>query len=614
MYYGDMTSKGADSGARSAKSAVAQISFWARAKKYGRSHKVVSGVAFAIVLAVAWWAYAKATAAPAQTHYILGTVSTGTIVQSLSESGQVSAVNTVDVQAQVSGQLTGVYVHAGQHVRAGQTLMTIDNTTAQQALANAKAQLATDELTYQQNATQAPINYQKDQTALDNASSTLSNDYNSTYTDIVNTYLNLPTAVAQAQDTIEGYDFDTKRLQWNKDVLANLFTPQQDTTDVSAFEAKSVSEYSEADAEYEKALSLYQQTPRTASAADLDTLLSQSIAMTTSVAQDLQDELNFLNAVSNLAQTYNISLPSKFSTVQSSTNSSLSTVNGDLSTLLSDRKTLQNDKQAITSAGQTLQVDRVGNDSSGSNPISLQVEANTIAEEKQTIANDETNLSYYSVAAPFSGTVSAVNVNQGDSANGTLATIISDSQIAQLSVNEVDAAKLKLGDKATLTFDAIPDLTLTGTVAEIDSVGTVSQGVVSYTVKISFDTVDPRVKSGMTVNAAIQTGVAQHALLVPSSAVKTSGSTTYVLVFDPAIASSTAASAGSRGIVSSVPPQQVPVVTGLTDNTNTEIVSGLSEGQQIVTRTTTGTAAVTAATAGSARGGFGGGGGIRIGG
>ena len=71
-------------------------------------------------------------------------------------------------------------------------------------------------------------------------------------------------------------------------------------------------------------------------------------------------------------------------------------------------------------------------------------------------------------------------------------------------MNEVDAAKISVGNKTTLTFDATEDLTLTGKVAQIDTIGTVEQGVVSYKVKIAFDTQDERIKPGMTANASIQ--------------------------------------------------------------------------------------------------------------
>jgi HlyD family secretion protein len=74
-----------------------------------------------------------------------------------------------------------------------------------------------------------------------------------------------------------------------------------------------------------------------------------------------------------------------------------------------------------------------------------------------------------------------------------------------------------MGQKVTMTFDAIPDLTMTGTVAEIDTLGTVTQGVVSYTVKIAFDTDNTDVKPGMTVSAMIITNTKIDVCKVPLS-------------------------------------------------------------------------------------------------
>ena len=203
-----------------------------------------------------------------------------------------------------------------------------------------------------------------------------------------------------------------------------------------------------------------------------------------------------------------------------------------------------------------------------------------------------------------------------------MATLITKKQIAALSLNEVDAAKIQLGDNAMLTFDAVPDLTLTGKVVELDPVGTVSQGVVTYTAKIGFDSQDSRIKPGMSVNADIQTAVHQDALTVPSTAIKTQNGQTYVQAFVPALAVGTSTKASgttsaSAGVVSATAPKLIPVTTGISDTTNTEIVSGLTAGQQIVTKTITGTAAATASTAASASrsgsaGGLGGAGGIRL--
>lgn len=576
--------------------------------RYVSAHKIISVIVLAAVLFGGYWEYGNLTSTSSETRYVLSTVATGTIVASVSESGQVSTTNTVNIQPQVSGQITWVGVKAGDSVRAGQTLVTIDDTTALQTVAAAKQSLAASKLQYQQSQAQAPVSYQNDENTLATDKLNLQNDYNSSYNNLVSAYLNLPSLINGAQSSIYGYDFNNQKTQWNIDVLADLFTGQEDTTNVKAFKASSAADYQTADTAYTKALALYQQTPRTATSSDIDALLTQSVAAETDVAQSLQSALNFFGAVSDLAQKNDIPLPAKFSTVQASTRSYLTTANSDLTALLNDQKSLISDQQAIVNAQQAIKLDQVGNPS-GDNPISLQISANSIQQQEQTLATDEANLADYTIVAPFAGTISAVTAQVGNNASGNLATIVSKSQIADLSLNEIDAAKIALGNKVTLTFDAITDLTLTGTVAEINPIGTVSQGVVSYDVQISFDTQDSRVKPGMTVNADIETAVHQNVLTVPVGAIKTQSGSTYVLAFTPPIADSLVTAAGSQGVVSVTAPQNIPVTVGISNTTNTEVTSGLTAGEQIVVRTTTGSASATktAAATATTRSGFGGG-------
>ncbi len=168
-----------------------------------------------------------------------------------------------------------------------------------------------------------------------------------------------------------------------------------------------------------------------------------------------------------------------------------------------------------------------------------------------------------------------------------------------------------------ITFDAIDGLIATGTVNSVDLVGTVSSGVVTYNVKILIDTTDSRIKPGMSLNATIVTEEKAGVLLVPSSAIKTRGNIHYVQVLETGMASSTytrnrtASSTRMAGsvstnatrattgiaVTSATPPTEVIVTIGDADDTSTEIVSGLTAGQAVVTKTATVAQGSTATTA-----------------
>jgi RND family efflux transporter MFP subunit len=200
------------------------------------------------------------------------------------------------------------------------------------------------------------------------------------------------------------------------------------------------------------------------------------------------------------------------------------------------------------------------------------------------------------VVSLIDGTVNAVNIKNGDdlaniSSGSSRQTpiIIGDLNTlkAYISVNEVDISNVSVGQKVVLKFDAIDGLSLTGKVEKMDSLGTISSGVVTYNVTIGFDTIDPRIKPEMSVSTSIITDVKQDVLIVPVSAVKTQGGKTYVEVLN-----------------SGTTPEQKTVEIGASNGTDTEIVSGLSVGDKVVTQTIN-SSTTTSTTSSQQRGGLG---------
>jgi macrolide-specific efflux system membrane fusion protein len=172
-----------------------------------------------------------------------------------------------------------------------------------------------------------------------------------------------------------------------------------------------------------------------------------------------------------------------------------------------------------------------------------------------------------------SGTASSASNGSSSSGSGTSnassgSLVISDlsSLIARVQVNEVDLPSVKIGQKASLTFDAITDLTLSGKVTNVAISGTNSQGVVTYDVDIVPTSLDPRVKSNMSVSAVITTAVRPDVVAVPNAAVKSDTNGTYVQVL------------GADGTA-----QRVDVTAGAAGDSLTEIKEGLTVGQNVVT-------------------------------
>ena len=145
----------------------------------------------------------------------------------------------------------------------------------------------------------------------------------------------------------------------------------------------------------------------------------------------------------------------------------------------------------------------------------------------------------------------------------------------------VGHAAFKHCSSALLSFDALPGTEIPGTVTKVDTIGTVSQGVVTYNVEIEPQSLPQALKPGMSGNATITLETKPNALLVPSSAVRSDASGTYVFI--PG-GDSARLSLTDDNTATDTEYRRVPVIVGLTDNVSIEIISGLMEGDLIITK------------------------------
>ncbi len=200
---------------------------------------------------------------------------------------------------------------------------------------------------------------------------------------------------------------------------------------------------------------------------------------------------------------------------------------------------------------------------------SLRVAQATLDNAKVAVSQAESNLAKAKIVAPFDGVVSAVNVAVGDSSGGSSGSpAVSVANLSNLEVQvtiaEVDLPKIKVGETAQMTMDALPGKTYTAKVVKIDPVGTITQGVVNYPVIVGITTSDGSIEPGMTANLSVVVDQRNNALIVPARAVRTQGNQKMVTVL-------------YKGQTI-----QVPVTTGLTNDQSIQITSGLNQGDVVV--------------------------------
>ena len=132
------------------------------------------------------------------------------------------------------------------------------------------------------------------------------------------------------------------------------------------------------------------------------------------------------------------------------------------------------------------------------------------------------NLDGLKVTAPFNGTITQANaIPNAVVATGTQAYRIDDLSNLAIAVQvvEIDIDHVKVGQTATVTFDAIPNKTYKGKVLKTDLAGTVSQNSTTFIVTVQLTDADASVRPGMAANVTIVTNQVENALIVPSTSI-----------------------------------------------------------------------------------------------
>lgn len=510
------------------------LTFLQKIKSFVLGHKIWSIIILIAVVVGGYFMFFKKSTS-AETRYVTSQVSKGNVISSVSGSGQIESSDTININANAAGDVVSVPVSVGQSVSKGQLIASIDSRDARIALENAQLSLS-------------KIKKPSTLTVLQKENS-LSKSYSDGWNNVSSFIIDTDSIVVGLGDLHNGYLGYQNRM-----ILSKTGKSKIELSENAYWDAKKSLDITK---------ELYRTLSRSSSNADIENLISAS----SDTSKKISNAVKLAQASFDYTSNYlDQGITTEVTSTQKDLTSWTTTINTYVNSLISNLNSIKENDQSLSD---TL---------APADEIDIR-QAELNVETRQNAYND------YYIRAPFDGIIASLTAKVGQSASGSIGTLIAKQKIVKISLNEVDIAKIKLGQKATLTFDAIDGLTITGLVNGIDSVGTVSSGVVSYNVSISLDVDDARVKPGMSVSATIITDTAQDVLVVSSSAIKTKNGASYVETFSSALPS---AVTGVIGSPSSVLPNQTQVVVGLSDDTNTEIISGLKEGDIVVTKTVTG--------------------------
>ena len=245
---------------------------------------------------------------------------------------------------------------------------------------------------------------------------------------------------------------------------------------------------------------------------------------------------------------------------------------------------------------------------------SLKAAEGNLAQTRGALMQSKTNLRYSIIRSPVDGIVisRAIDVGQTVAASfqtPTLFTIAQDLTKMQIevSVDEADISRVRLGQKAGFNVDAYPEQTFAGKVVQVRSAPIITQNVVTYVVVVNVDNAELKLKPGMTANVNIEVARKDDVLKLPPAALRFKPKLKEGETKEPrqggagnektqgAGQQGTAAKAVAPGkpgrrdkgqqvyVLKEGKPVAVPVKTGIGNNSGIELVEGpLKEGDEVI--------------------------------
>jgi len=478
------------------------------AQRKKKRRNVIIGVAVGVVivaaLVAAFLMLRRASAQSNASDYVTAQVQTGSIEKTISGSGQLQAQTTSEVDAKVSGTVTGLAVKLGSEVTTGTVLFKVDdNGTLADAVTSASNSLSAAKL------------------SLTSAQQTLKSAQATTI-ETAQSVLNSATSGSSLTGAgSTGANSARSKNGASSPAASSSTSTSSNTSTMTKAQAQAQADQANAQ--------------RAAQIASAQAQVKQAQAQVTSAQSD------YNTAVKNAGETA-VTAPA------SGIVTALNVANGDSVTGSSSSSSSNNNSS---------------NNNSSNNYSSL-------------LGNSNNNSS---------------NNNSSSSSAAVEISDYSSAMTADISVSESDVSSVKTGQNVRLSFSAFPSIEATGVVTQVSPTGTSSGSLVDFTVTITLTKPDPQLRPGMSVTAEIVTASVQNVLMVPNTAIDQGSDGAYTV------------RVAQNGDATNL--KTVTVTVGVANDSYTEVKSGLSAGDVVVS----GTTASTSSNSSSGGGLFGGGGG-----
>lgn len=472
----------------------------------------------------------KSTGASEDVTYVTATVEKGTITSSVSGSGSLTSSSATEVKSQANAEIESINVEVGDSVKKGDVVTVLNDDSAQLALDKANN-------TYNQ----AISEQQKISNDLSNL------NINSTTNGIItklnaNSYQNIQQGAVVAE-VVNDSTMSGKVYFDNAELLSKFSTGQ--TVTGTTLSGKSFS----------ATISHINSSQENISGANYYSL-TLKINNSNSSFKDGENETITIskdgNTVNSLAAS-TINYTSSAVSMVSKTEGEISKVNYSVGSKVSK--------------GQTIAV--ISSDSIKENLANQKL---TVKEALLNLNNAKEEKSNLELKATQDGTVSAITLSEGDVATGSIMTITNyDNLNVVIPVDELDLAKIKLGQQANITSDIYEDKTFEGTITNIALEGVATNGVTTFDVTIAMDDKED-LKVGMTVNVDIIIEQSKDVPILPVEAVQKDDKGYFVYK-----------TSETKAVTDEILAQSKTYVEkGLTNDAYVEITNGLAEKDVVI--------------------------------
>lgn len=487
--------------------------------------------------------------------YEIFTVSPKEFVQEVSVTGKVTPAQKVDMSFEVSGKIKDIKTEVGTKVKKGEVLAELSNLDYVASVSKSQASYLSEQskLADLQNGAR-PAELRIAAADVDTAIQNLEQSRANVVEQIKDSFAKADDAIKNKADQVFRYP-ESVRPELTFFVDGN---PALKNT--VEFERLKINEM------YPKWLNLV-------ATVNKDNIDDAKIAEARGYLQTVQTFLNDLNTALSLMGTgvrdepTNVQYRADISAARLNVNTATQALNSSINTY-------RNNISALTRAEEQLRLLREGNTAEAIAAQRAQAQSAAAGVSSAAASLNKTRL-----IAPFDGIVTRVAYKVGESVSQSdvVITLMSDAAFeVETFVSENDAPKLKIGQKASVTLDALGDgIVFEAIISQVDLSETIKDGVVTYKTRIQFVSQDERIKSGLTANVTVESDRRADILKVPQSAIVIQKGKKYikkvsndVMTWNPAIDKTS---------------ELVLVSTGGIDREgDIEIVQGVASGDKII--------------------------------